>query len=292
MTLAYLVVMAPWFARNLTVIGTPLPVGGTQAIWFAEYNDLFAYPPQATASTFFAAGLSHVLATRWEALSNNLLRFVAEQGMIVLTPLMLVGLWTRRRDPFVRAFGLYALGLFAAMTFVFAYPGYRGGLFHSAAALVPWWAALGVAGLDTLVDWVARRRRRWHAGTAKWVFSVALVFAAVLLSLSTGLNGRVTAGEPPLYAALSSALPADARIMINDPAALYYFTGRGGVVLPNGSPDVIPVIARQYGVGYLLLESPSATPAPLWSLFESTPPFLTPIPLDFPDVRLYAIAPS
>ncbi len=292
MTLAYLVVMAPWFIRNQTVIGTPLPVGGTQGIWFAEYNDLFDYPPDSTLSTFLATGLPHILATRWEALSNNLLRFVAEQGLIVMTPLMLLGLWMRRRQPLLRAFWLYALGLFVAMTFIFAFPGYRGGLFHSAAALVPWWAALGVAGLDQAVDWVARRRRRWDAATAKWFFSVALLFVAVFLSLSIGLGGRVSAGEPPLYAALAAKLPADARVMINDPAALYYFTGRGGVVLPNETPDVIPTIARQYGVGYLLLETPSATPSLLWPLFESTPSFLTPIPLDIPGVRLYAFAAS
>jgi hypothetical protein len=274
------------------VIGAPLPVGGTQGIWFAEYNDLFNYPPNSTLSTFLATGFSHIVATRWEALSNNLLRFIAEQGMIVLTPLMLVGLWLRRRQAVVRGLWLYALGLFLAMTFVFAFPGYRGGLFHSAAALVPWWAALGVAGLDNVADWAARRRRRWNATTAKWFFSAALLAAAVALSVSLSVGGRVNAVEPPLYSVLSAILPADARVMVNDPAALYYFTGRGGVVLPNAAPDVIPVIAKHYGIGYLLLEAPSATPAPLWSLFESTPSFLTPIPLDIPDVRLYAITTS
>ena len=29
-----------------------------------------------------------------------------------MTPLMLVGLWRRRRDPFLLPFGLYALGLY------------------------------------------------------------------------------------------------------------------------------------------------------------------------------------
>ena len=44
-TLAYLLLMLPWFIRNLNVIGSPLPLGGTQSIWFSEYNDLFNYPP-------------------------------------------------------------------------------------------------------------------------------------------------------------------------------------------------------------------------------------------------------
>ena len=76
-------------------------------------------------------------------------------------PLMLVALWRRRRHAFLRGFWLYALGLHLAMTFIFPFSGYRGGLFHSAAALFPWWMALGVVGLDDVIDWIAQRRRQW-----------------------------------------------------------------------------------------------------------------------------------
>lgn len=287
-TLTYLVVMLPWFARNLAVVGTILPVGGIQGAWFTEYNDLFSYPADASAQTFFAGGIGRLLATRWEAFTNNLATFVAVEGWIVLTPFMLVGLWRRRTQPFLRGFWLYALGLHLAMTLVFAFPGYRGGLFHSAAALVPFWAALGIVGLDDAVSWAAKRRR-WRAGTAKWVFSLAALAVAVYLSLMVGLGGRVAEHTPTLYRALSLALPPDARVMVNDPAQLYYFTGLGGVVLPNEAPDVIPEIARRYGVGYLLLEGQGATPAPLLSIYENPPDFFTPLPFDVPNMRLYAI---
>ena len=43
--MAYLLVMLPWFARNLAVIGTPLPVGGTATIWLRGYNEIVSYPP-------------------------------------------------------------------------------------------------------------------------------------------------------------------------------------------------------------------------------------------------------
>ena len=104
---------------------------------------------------------------RWQAegerpLGHNLV-MIGFLGWVIVTPLMLVGWWRRRRDRFLLPFGLYALGLHLAMTFVFPFPGYRGGLLHSAAALIPFWAALGVAGLDDIVEWVARRRRRWNA---------------------------------------------------------------------------------------------------------------------------------
>ncbi|MBZ0276385.1 MAG: hypothetical protein K8I60_09580, partial [Anaerolineae bacterium] len=206
MTLVYLLVMLPWFAHNVAVGGTPLPVGGTQAIWFREYNDLFNYPPDASPGTFFADGIAPLFTTRWEAFTNNLATFIAVEGLVVMAPLMLVGLWVRRRDGFLRGFWLYALGVHLAMTLVFPFPGYRGGLLHSAAALIPWWAALGVVGLDDTVEWIARRRRQWRAGTAKVIFSAALLAVALFLSLSTGLANRVGRSTPRLYENLRATL--------------------------------------------------------------------------------------
>jgi len=294
MTAVYLIVMSPWIVRSLNTIGSPLPVGGTQGIWYTAYDDIFNYPPDSSPQTFFADGIGLLLSSRWDALRENLGTFVAIEGMIVLTPLMLIGLWMRRRDAFLRGFWLYALGVHLAMTFVFTFPGVRGGLFHSVAALLPWWAALGAVGLDDVVDWVAKRRRKWNATTAKWIFSSALVIFVVFLSLLISLPRRVNVGTPTLYSQLSEVIPVGSRVMINDPAQLYYFTGLGGVVLPNEPPDVIPEIAQKYGVGYLLLEGvtdngQAAASAKLWSILAQNPDFLIPVPLDYPGVKLYEI---
>lgn len=297
MTLAYILVMLPWFARNMSLIGTPMPLGGTQTIWLTSYDDLFNYPPDNSPATLFANGVGDFLASRWEAFTNNLGTFVAVEGLVVMTPLMLIGLWQRRHEAFLRSFWLYALGLHLAMTLVFPFPGYRGGLLHSAAALVPWWAALGVVGLDDAVDWVARRRRRWNGATAKVVFSVGLVGVAILLSLMIALPNQVAPQTAsPFYVALRSQLPAEARVMINDPAQLYYFTGLEGVVLPNEAPDVIVDIARKYAVKYLVLEGITpdgrmsiSTPLELLPILSAPPDFLIPLPFDIPGVRLYEI---
>jgi hypothetical protein len=294
MTAAYLLVMSPWIIRNLNVIGSPLPVGGAQGIWYTAYDDIFNYPPDSSPQTFFANGIGLLVSSRWDALRENLGTFVAVEGMIVLAPLMLIGLWVRRRGAFLRGFWLYALGLHLAMTFVFTFPGARGGLFHSAAALLPWWAALGVAGLDDVVDWVAKRRRKWNAATAKWVFSSALVVFVAFLSLSIALPRRTGTGTPRLYTLLSEQLPPGSRVLINDPAQLYYFTGLGGVVLPNESPDVLLEIAQKYEVRYLLLEGVTddgraAASRKLWPILSTNPEFLTPVPLEYPGVKLYEI---
>jgi hypothetical protein len=297
MTLVYLLVMTPWFARNLSLIGSPLPVGGAQGIWFRQYNDLFAYPPAASPATLFADGLGAFLESRWLAFTNNLGTFIVVEGLVVMAPLMLLGLWNRRREPFLRAFWLYALGLHVMMTLVFPFPGYRGGLFHSAAALVPWWAALGLLGLDDAVDWLARRRRHWRPQSARLIFSMGLLLMALGLTLAISLPNRVPpVSGPGEYAELASLVPPDERVMINDPARLYYLTGLGGVVLPAASPEVIPEIARRYGVRYLLLEEvtadggiPGAAPQELWSILTTPPEFLNPIPLSDPGKRLYEI---
>ncbi|MBZ0302963.1 MAG: hypothetical protein K8J31_24670 [Anaerolineae bacterium] len=297
-TVGYALVMLPWFVRNIQAVGSPLPVGGTQSIWFMEYNDLFNYPAAASPQSLLAEGPGLFLRSRWEAFASNLGTLVAVEGMIVLAPLMLVALWRRRADAFLRGFWLYALGLHLAMTLVFPFPGMRGGLFHSSAALLPWWMALGVTGLDDVVDWVARRRRHWNRGMAKIVFSGALAAFALLLSLSVGLPRRATGETPPLYTSLANRLPADARVMINDPAQLYYYTGLGGVVLPNAEPRVIPEIARRYDVDYLVLEAVTAdgqtslaASEKLASILTAPPAFLTEMTIDIPGVRLYAIHP-
>lgn len=284
----YVFVMLPYFARNLNEIGTPLPLGGTQAIWFDEYNDIFNYPPDANPATLFEDGLGAFVDSRREALVNNTGTFVAVEGWVIVTPLMLIGLWKRRRDPFLLPFALYALGLHLAMTFVFPFPGYRGGLLHSAAALIPFWAALGVVGLDDVVDWVAKRRRRWNAKTAKTVFSGGLVAVAAGLTFYIGVNGRVTPQMPPLYAELRERLPAGARILSDDPPELYYYTGMGGAVLPNEAPETLLEIARRYGIDYLMIKLDAAgVPAPLLTVIDNPPDFLTPLPFD--TARLYAI---
>lgn len=299
-TLAYLLVMSPWFLRNIAAVGAPLPVGGAQGIWYAEYNDLFNYPPDASPQTLFAENAGAFLTSRWDALvSSNgaLLTLLTVEGLIIVAPLMLIGLWKRRAQPFLRGFWLYALGLHLAMSLIFPFPGMRGGLFHSAAALLPWWMALGVTGLDDVIAWAARRRR-WNASAAKLIFSVALVVFVAFLSLSIALPRRVEVNSPALYTALTEQIPPGARVMINDPAALYYFTGLGGVVLPNEAPDVILDIARRYEVNYLLLETAEqsdgstvlAASNKLASLLDAPPAFLSRIPLDVEGVFLYAIA--
>lgn len=271
---AYLVVMLPWLVRNLSVIGAPLPVGGMQTIWLRGYEDLVNYPPGVTLSDFLHWGVLNILQSRWVAFQNNVGTFVAVETWVVLGPFALLGLVTRRRHPLAPGVALYAMGLHLAMTLVFAYPGYRGGLFHSSSALLPFWAAFGLAGLDDAIAWMAVHRG-WKKRQAQRVFSSALVVLAVGLSLGLLLARRGawnTADDA--YAALRADLPPDAVVMINDPPSLYYHTGLSGVVLPNADPDAVPEIAARYGVTHLVLDANRTRPFADLFLGQEQRPFL------------------
>ncbi len=263
--LAYLLVMTPWLARNWAQFGALLPSGGLSTAWLRGYDALVAYPPNASAADFWTWGAGNILASRWEALRNNAGTFLAVETWVVLGPFALGALWARRERPFWWGVALYALALHAAMTFVFAFPGYRGGLFHSAAALLPFWAVLSALGLDDGIAWLARRRR-WPRAQAQNVFGGAAVVLAVALSLGV-LSARLPTwnANGRFYRALTADLPPDAVVMVNDPPSLYYHAGLGGVVVPNADPAVVPEIARRYGVTHLLLDVNRTAPfTDLW----------------------------
>ncbi len=46
-------------------------------------------------------GLGNILASRWEAFTNNLGTFVAVEGLIVLAPLIVIALVRRWRHPWL-----------------------------------------------------------------------------------------------------------------------------------------------------------------------------------------------
>lgn len=277
--LAYLVIMGPWLARNTAAIGAPLPTGASATIWMRSYDEIVNYPPGASLSAFADWGLANIVRSRLEAFANNLGTFVVVETWVILGPLVLAGLWPRRRDPIVAGALCYAVVLHGLMTLVFAFPGYRGGLFHSSSALLPFWAAGGSLGLDAAVDWAARRRR-WKRAQAQRVFGWALIVFAVVLSIgvfAARLNRWNQNGE--FYSDVTEELPANAVLMVNDPAALYYHTGRSGVVVPNAAPAVVPEIAQRYEVGYLLLDANRTRP--FAGLFAGTE--------DYPFLRLLKV---
>lgn len=285
-TLAYVLVMSPWFMRNLNEIGRILPTGGTQNAYFTTYDELFNYPPDASFDNLFANNGEALIRTRSRALFSNNgipLQSIAYEGAIVFFPFVLIGLWTRRREAFIRPFWIFALGIHLAFAFVFPEAGIRGGFWHATAALVPIWAVIGLLGLDDFIEWIASKRQTWNPNLAKSVLSFGFVGMTIALSLQ--LSTRHLNDVDELALALANAIPENSRVMLNDPSQFYYYTGIWGVTIPNETADVALEIAEIYDIDYLLLEDGFIT-VPLQ--FEQTPEFLIPLEFNIDGARLYA----
>lgn len=259
--LGYSIVMAPWFIRNWQVVGVPLPAGGSQAMWLTNYDDLFSYGQELSAETFLAQGFETILASWWWAFKNNLQRIVAEWGMIFLLPWLIIGAWQLRRHFLVQLTGLYAFSLFIVMTFIFTFPGVRGGLFHSAGALLPIFYAVAMIGLNDVIDWAAIRRRGWNARLAKYVFGTGLIVIAIALS-SLVYYQRVLAGGGwnnadrfyPAIAQWVTERHPEATVMIGNPPAYRYHGGGLSVIVPNEPLTTTVQVIDRYQVDYLVLD--------------------------------------
>lgn len=270
----YLLIMTPWFVRNWQAVGTPLPGGGAQTIWLANYDDLFSYNRELSPQTFLAQGWGSIIQGRWWALTSNLQTVLAVWGMIFLAPLALLGGWRLRWHLLIQLAALYAGLLFVVMTLVFAFPGARGGLFHSGAALLPFIYAVAVAGLDMAVDWAAARRRGWRASAAKRVFGLGLVVIAVALSSFIYYqrvlkDNRWNSADRyyPAIAAWVSRQNPNAVVMVGNPPAYRYHGGGLSVIIPNENLETTLQAAAEYGVEFLVLDGNH--PAPLAGLYHN-----------------------
>jgi hypothetical protein len=180
--LGYLLIMGPWFIRDISVFGTPLAPGAARMFWLTSYDQLFAFPAsQLTLAAWWHSGLLAILKARVWSLGLNLATTLSVQAEVFLLPLIGLGLWHLRKDRRMQLVGLAWLLTLGVMTVVFPFAGARGGFFHSGAALQTVWWALAPVGLEQAIQW-GRRKRGWNVIQAGSVFHMALIGLAVILT--------------------------------------------------------------------------------------------------------------
>jgi hypothetical protein len=272
----YLLIMGPWFARNYAVFGSLLAPGGSRALWLTSYDQTFAFPAgQLTFQNWLASGFAGIASARLWSLGLNLANALSVQGGIFLLPLMLVGLWTLRKDVRIQVAGLAWLVTLLVMTFIFPFAGARGGFFHSGAAVQPILWAVVPLGLERSIAW-ARRLRGWKEdGRAERVFSALLIVLVILLTgviFLTRVAGRGSGSEQSTYRQVESFLlaaeaPADVPVIVANPPGYYLASGRPAIAVPDGDPATIRLLAERYGARYLVLEE-GAVPQGLLPVYD------------------------
>jgi hypothetical protein len=271
----FLIVMAPWYLRQLEVFGSVSPSSTSGRILFIRtYEELNSVTGDATLASLLGQGLVRLLVSRILGLVAAIQIFSVIALSVVMAPFVILGCWERRHSVDFGPFFLYAALLFGASGLLFAVHVPYGTFLHSAVALVPFSFIAGLEGLVIAARWMVPRRSGWTENNAIRLFLIAGVGSVVLNAAAFGAlafpawntdRDQMLAAGRALDAA--GARPSDL-IMTADPAGYEYFIGRGGVVTPNDSLDVTREVAADYGIRWLVLERAHIV-APLVPVIES-----------------------
>lgn len=264
----FLVVIGPWWARQLAVFGSISPTSSSgAALWirdFREWNSIVADPSLAT---FMAQGWGPILASRLDGLTAALTIFAVLVCSVVLVPFLLAGAMAKRHSPDFQPWFAYTFVVFAGATILYPVHVPGGTFIHTAIGLAPHVAILSVEGIVALVGLLSVRRSSWNRSQADGVFTWGIVALVVAVAVVFGRPVQVgwdaaRAPRQQLAAELVRlGVPRDDRILSIDAGGMKYWTGHPGVVTPDDPIEVIESVARAYDMRWLVVERGDAARA-------------------------------
>jgi len=287
---AFVLVMGPWWLRQLATFGSISPTSSSgAALWIlniSEWNSITAHP---TLERFLAQGPEAILASRLDGLVSAIGNFIVVITSIVLLPFLLLGMLGRRGSPDFHPWFVYTVVVFAGATFIYPLHVPGGAFIHSAIGLAPHAAILSLEGVLLLVGALAARRRAWQEDAAGSVFVWGIV--AITIATAVVFGRQTQAGWASLRTPrveLAAQLddlgvgPND-RLLTIDAAGWNYWTGRPGVVTPDDPIETIEAVARAYDTRWLILEREDAARALAGVLTDDDrPPWIGPAAYSIP----------
>jgi len=268
----FVIIMAPWYFRSLTLSDGFAAPGGLQAAWLCSYDDLFSYGKELTFSTYADCGWNVILQSKWQALTAIAERLYAEQGMIFGLPLAIVGWWKYRSMAIFRIVLLYGFLLLVSMSLIFTFPGPRGSWFHSAGVLLPFIFMAAINGADTIIDWLAKRWPGWRDASTKPFFSVLMVILAVALSVlmynrSAAIHGDAAA-QADAYTDIVAVIDSNSTVMVGGTTLFLYYGGWQSIAIPTNGISALMDAADRYSAEYLILDR--NTPPAFRSIYDGS----------------------
>lgn len=267
----FLVVTAPWAARNFATFGSALPSTGGHTLWIKAYNEQFSITADTSLEAYLAQGTLTILGQKldaWLTIGGYTLALLAG----VLGIFFVAGLWIHRRRPDVAPFLVYWLVMFAVMGGVFTFHAPHGLFYHHASAWIPLAAPLAVMSVPP----VATAASRWwrflgRPSTHRFLvitgvvvaipFSV-LASAIMLAEWNAHLRGVQTA------AAFLASRPDHERVLYRDAPLLAAASGHQVIGMPYDPSSVIDEVARAYDVTWFVAQrqvrEPRIEPQGLW----------------------------
>ena len=301
--LAFLVVLGPWLARNLTAFGALLPSVGGSTLWISSYNQQFSIASEVSLDTYLASGWGTILASKlgsWLELVGRTAVLMGGFWLLTFIP----GLWGARRRRDLRPFAVYFLTMFVAMGGIFTFHAPQGAFYHSAPAWLPIAIPLAVASLPSAATsggriWPFLRRPQTHRFLA-----VSATIGAIVLSVVGSASiwqgwDRTHRLEKAAASWLAEEGRGEDRVMYRDPASLALLSGNPGVAAPFDPYPVIERVVRAYEVKWIVVvldEGEVTDPLNLWPGargFDSdgnSASFMAPTPsFEIDGLRIYAV---
>ena len=257
----YLVVVGPWWIRQLNEFGSISPTASTgSALWLTSYRQWNSITADTSLAAFLAQGPAAIIGSRFFGFVAATANFAVIIGSVVLVPFTIWGAWRRRRSDDFLPWFLYVLIMFAGATLIFPLHVPGGAFIHSAVGMAPHAYILGLEGMAALVLAIARRRPAWEPAKAIPIFSWSLVaFIVATAFLYAPVAQGTWASDRAPRVALAAELerlgvPPTDRLMTIDAGGFKYFTGHPGVVSPDDPIETIESVAQGYGIRWLVLE--------------------------------------
>jgi 4-amino-4-deoxy-L-arabinose transferase-like glycosyltransferase len=242
-----LLVVSPWLARNLVQLGAILPANNAKVLFLRSYQDFFSYNLSLDSSYYLGWGWANIVESKLKGLGINAFLMLF-QGLFLLGPLFLIGLWPVRKRRGFQPFLVYSGILFLVMALGFTEIGSHGTIFHSAGGLIPYQAGAALAGLE----WLGRGKPRPRA---------ASIMALVALGVTAYYVAAFGAPEwdSDYQAALrleswfSQNATAKDVIMLGEPLSFHYATGRPAIAQASDGLAANLAAAKRFQARWLVL---------------------------------------
>ncbi|HUP83528.1 MAG TPA: glycosyltransferase family 39 protein [Candidatus Limnocylindria bacterium] len=263
-------VALPWWVRNVSVFGTPLPGQLTDNAFLTRNEQIFAYADQPTLSGFLAQGpltiLGNIVAAVWHDAFDVL---VVSAGPIAIVGLLTLAAALLGRTQLPRHGPLAMLLLSGAITFVatsvlFPVATLWGTFEHAAGPLHIGLIVAAVVGVDAFVARV-RAWRAWPRSNS-WLAPAALALATLpIVSLALVGAAHAALTDARRIEGFVGVLPTDPGTIVTDrPIWLSRALGRSALALPDESIESIEkLVADFHAVAVIVTESRGDLPAAL-----------------------------
>jgi 4-amino-4-deoxy-L-arabinose transferase-like glycosyltransferase len=275
----FVVVVAPWYARQYATFGSFSPSTATgKVLYMRDFSEWNSITTPATLDHLLGMGWGPLLQTRIDGFTQSLVLFSVLIAAVLLVPFIVVGAWRLRREAqFATAFGYAALLLaFCTILVPIHVPG--GQLFHSAVGLAPHAYVAALEGAVVVAGWVARRVRAGNTdGLARGLVGGLVAFCIVAGVWSVNNVQGNWANREATAKATADALDragaaSDDRVLSIDAAGTKYWTGRGGVVIVDDPIDTVEQVARAYDIRWLVLHADDKVPLSQQVMVDGTRP--------------------